>query len=119
MAQHNDLGKWGEQRALAYLRRLGYEILAVNWRYGRAEIDIIARDGDTLVVVEVKTRNTDVFGPPQYAVGKKKMRLLMDAVNAFVEQNRLDLDVRFDIISIVKNRYRDDLEHIQDAFYWF
>ncbi|NPA46903.1 MAG: YraN family protein [Chlorobi bacterium] len=119
MAQHNELGSWGERKAAEYLLSQGFEILETNWRYGRAEIDIIAREGDTLVVVEVKTRHTDLFGEPQNAVGKKKIRLLMEAVNAYVDQKKIDSEIRFDIVSIIKNQYREEIEHLRDAFYWF
>jgi len=119
MAQHNRLGQWGEQMAVDYLRRKGFEILETNWRFGRAEIDIIARDGDMLVVVEVKTRQTDLFGNPEAAVSKKKIRLLMEAINAYVDRHNIHSEIRFDIISIIKNQYREEIEHIRDAFYWF
>ncbi len=119
MAEHNELGRKGEALAVEFLVSNGYEILARNWRYGRAEIDILAQKNGFLVVVEVKTRTSDVYGKPEIFVNRKKIGLLMEAVNAFMEEKNLDLEVRFDIISIVSNRYGNRIEHIKNAFYWY
>lgn len=119
MAEHNDLGKAGEQLAAEYLIRKGYEIVERNWHYQKAEVDIIARLDNTLAVIEVKTRSTSVFGDPQDAVQKKKINLLIQAIDHFVEVNDLDVEVRFDIIAIVKNKTEEKLEHLEDAFFHF
>jgi len=116
MAKHNDFGKLGEELAVNYLIGKGYEILERNWRNIHKEIDIIAKDGKDLVVVEVKTRQTDEYGNPDVAVTKKKQRMLIAAANAYITRNNLDIETRFDIISIV---FKDDapvIEHIEDAF---
>ena len=119
MAEHNDLGKLGEELAVEFLRKEGYEILETNWTFQKAEIDIIAQKENTLAVVEVKTRSSLEFGLPQDFVKPKKIQLLVKAVDAFVTQNDLDLDVRFDIIAIHKNDKSFVIEHLTDAFYHF
>ena len=116
MAEHNDFGKLGEELAVNYLIGKGYEILERNWRNIHKEIDIIAKDGKDLVIVEVKTRQSDEYGDPDVAVTKKKQRMLIAAANAYITRNNLDIETRFDIISIV---FKDDapvIEHIEDAF---
>lgn len=116
MAEHNDFGKLGEELAVNYLIGKGYEILERNWRNIHKEIDIIAKDGKELVIVEVKTRQTDEYGNPDIAVTKKKQRMLIAAANAYVFQNKLDIDIRFDIISIIFKDGKPVIEHIEDAF---
>ena len=116
MAEHNDLGKMGEELAVNYLIGKGYEILERNWRNKHKEIDIVAKDGETLVIVEVKTRQSDGFGEPDMAVTRQKQKCLVYAANAYVFSKRLDLDIRFDIISIVFNQGNPKIDHIEDAF---
>lgn len=119
MAHHNELGKIGEQLATNYLVSIGYEILARNYYYDKAEIDIIARTGDTLVIVEVKTRNNDYFGDPQEFVKSSKIKLLVKAANEYVISNDLDVEIRFDIIAVLKNKTTEQIEHFENAFYHF
>ncbi|RZJ68473.1 MAG: YraN family protein [Flavobacterium sp.] len=119
MATHNELGKTGEQLAVDFLRAAGYEILERNWTYLKAEIDIIARKENTLAVVEVKTRSSIDFGLPQDFVNPKKIRLLLVAVNAYVEMHDIDTEIRFDIIAIHKTENDCIIEHLCDAFYYF
>ena len=116
MAKHNDFGKLGEELAVNYLIGKGYEILERNWRNIHKEIDIIAKDGKDLVIVEVKTRQTDEYGDPDVAVTKQKQWRLISAANAYVFQNRLDINTRFDIISIIFKDGEPVIEHIEDAF---
>lgn len=119
MAEHNDLGKIGEELAVSYLLEKGYEILETNYTARKAEIDIIARKEDWLIVVEVKTRSTIDFGSPEDFVNKKKIKLLVKAIDEYVEQSGLDLEIRFDIIAITKEKDKFNLEHLEDAFYHF
>ncbi len=119
MASHNDFGREAEQTAVRYLQQKGYEILERNWRFQKAELDIIAMKDNTLVVVEVKARTSDYFGAPESFVNPRKMKLIVQATQEYITRNDLDLEVRFDIISILKNRYKEELEHIENAFYWF
>src|SRR5690606_21669543 len=119
MAQHNDLGKLGEEKAVEYLISKGFSILEKNWRSGKSEIDIIARKENLLVVVEVKTRSYTYFGKPQDFVNPKKIKLLIDITNKYVISKNLDLNVRFDIIGIVNKNSEFEIEHLDDAFLYF
>ena len=121
MAQHNELGEWGEQFASEYLLKKGYKILERNYFYDRAEVDIIAKTktGDCIVCVEVKTRNSDVFGDPQGFVSSGKIKLLVKAMDAYLTKNDITLETRFDIIAIIKNNTTEALTHYEDAFYHF
>lgn len=116
MAQHNDLGKLGEQFAMDYLLQNGYTILEKNWRYLKAEVDVIALKDGILAVVEVKTRSSDYFGAPEDFVNQKKIDLLITAINEYVITQNLEVEVRFDIISLLKKEKSFHLEHIKDAF---
>ncbi len=119
MAQHNELGKLGEELAVDFLQQNGYEILETNWTFQKAEIDIIAQKENVLAIVEVKTRSSIEFGLPQDFVKPKKIQLLVKAVNEYVISNDLDVEVRFDIIAISKEEKEFKIEHIEDAFYHF
>jgi putative endonuclease len=117
MAKHFELGKKGEDIATGYLSGKGYNILERNWRFGRDEIDIIAEYDKFLVIVEVKTRSTGYFGKPEESVTEKKQRFLIRAVNEYVNQKKIDLEIRFDIFSIVIESNKQTINHIEDAFY--
>ena len=119
MAEHNELGKQGEEQAVDFLQKNGYEILETNWIFQKAEIDVIARKEDTLAIIEVKTRSSIDFGLPQDFVKPKKIQLLVKAVNEYVIQNQLDVSVRFDIIAIRKNANKFIIDHLEDAFLHF
>ena len=119
MAEHNELGKLGEELAVEFLRKDGYEILETNWTFQKAEIDIIAQKENTLAVVEVKTRSSLEFGLPQDFVKPKKIQLLVKAINEYVVSKNLDIEVRFDIIAVHKEDKSFAIEHLKDAFYHF
>lgn len=119
MAEHNDLGKLGEELSVEYLQKQGYDILETNYVFQKAEIDIIAQKNNVLAVIEVKTRSSIDFGLPQDFVKPKKIQLLVKAVNQYVESNDLDVDVRFDIIAIHKQGKNFNIEHLEDAFFHF
>ena len=119
MAEHNELGKFGEELAVAFLQKNGYDILETNWTFQKAEIDIIAQKENVLAIVEVKTRSSIEFGLPQDFVKPKKIQLLVKAVNEYVVSNDLDAEIRFDIIAIYKEDKTYKIEHITDAFYHF
>ena len=119
MAQHNELGKKGEQLAIDYLVKKGYVIRDKNWRFQKAEVDIIAQKKDILAVVEVKTRSTIEFGNPQDFVNPNKIKLLVSAIDEYVISKELDVEVRFDIIAIVSENNNFIIEHLEDAFYHF
>ncbi|MNE88422.1 hypothetical protein D3C80_1857280 [compost metagenome] len=105
--------------AVDYLQKEGYTILETNWTFEKAEIDILAQKENTLAVVEVKTRSSLEFGLPQDFVKPKKIQLLVKAVNAFVIEKDLDIEVRFDIIAINKEGKSFVIEHLIDAFFHF
>jgi len=116
-ASNIDIGKKGEQLAKEFLLQKGYEFLEANYRFSHLEIDLIFKDKNQLVIVEVKTRNTTQLGEPYEAVTKAKQSQLIRAANFYIEQNEIDLDCRFDVVSIVlfsDGNYR--LQHIIDAF---
>ncbi len=119
MAQHNDLGKIGEQLAVDYLEAKGYEIVTRNYVFQKAEIDIIAKHDNVMICVEVKTRNSDYFGDPQDFVTKSKIKLLVKAMDAFIIENEIPLETRFDIIAVLKNKTTQELTHYENAFYHF
>lgn len=119
MAQHNDLGLKGEELAIEYLEKNGYLIVEKNYRYRKAEVDIIARIDTTLVVIEVKTRSSNYFGNPQDFVNPKKIKLLVSAIDNYVVKRDLDVEIRFDIIAILRNKETYNIHHIKDAFLYF
>ncbi|UWY29437.1 YraN family protein [Flavobacterium sp. TR2] len=123
MAEHNDLGKLGEDLAVAHLEENGYSILERNFIIQKAEIDIIAQKDSILAIVEVKTRSNLDFGSPQDFVKPKKIQLLIKAVNAYINDREKDfcedLEIRFDIIAVCKNGESFAVEHLTDAFYHF
>lgn len=116
MAAHNELGKWGEDQAAAFLQRQGYRIIERDWKSGRRDIDIIATDGNEVVFVEVKTRCNRLFGEPEEAVDYRKLQNLRLAINHYIKYRRIDNDVRFDIISVVGTIGQEpEIEHIKDV----
>jgi putative endonuclease len=119
MAEHNELGKKGEKLAIAFLIKNEYKILEKNYCYLKAEVDIIAQKGNTLAVVEVKTRSSDYFGDPQDFVTPKKIKLLLSAIDYYVLEKNLEVEVRFDIIAIIHKNSNTKIEHLEDAFLHF
>jgi len=119
MATHNDLGKLGEELAATYLQNKGYVIHEKNWRYLKAEIDIIASKDDTLIIVEVKTRTSDFFGNPEQFINRSKIKLLIIAADAYIQQKNIDVEISFDVIAIIKNNKKTELKHIKQAFLGF
>jgi len=116
MAQHNDLGKLGEDLAAKHMLSLGYKILDRNWIYQKKELDIVATDGDYLVIVEVKSRSTDFFEHPSDAITLPKIKFICRATQAYVDLKDIEMEVRFDVISVIKRNEKFDIEHIEDAF---
>lgn len=117
MATHNDFGTAGEALAVQYLNGKGYSIVAVNYRFEKSEIDIIAKHNETLVFVEVKARSTNRFGFPEEAISEKKKEKLMEGAEAFLLENNLQCPIRFDVIAITKSGNDVAVEHIEDAFF--
>ena len=117
MASHNELGKQGEDAAIQFLQNNGHEILMRNYRFKKAEIDIISKHGKYLVFTEVKTRSNDAFGNPEEFVDKKKRLLMKSVADEFMHQQKLDADIRFDIISVNNEKGILKIFHIPDAFF--
>lgn len=117
MSSTHDLGKRGEELAARYLKEKGYAILETNWRFHHNELDLIARDGATLVIAEVKTRRSGALGEPEMAVTREKQRAIIRSANAFVKLRRWNGDTRFDILSILTDGEESSIHHIPDAFY--
>jgi putative endonuclease len=111
-------GQWGEDLAAAYLAQAGMELVARNWRYKRAEIDIIARDQGVLVFVEVKTRAYTYFGQPEAMVSQRKKRLIIDAAMAYMRSISYEWEIRFDIVSVIgKPGQAHQISHFRDTFF--
>lgn len=119
MASHNELGKIGEELAAQHLLATGYKILDRNFIYEHAEVDIIAQKDNLVVCVEVKTRNSDFFGDPQSFVTPSKIKQIVKVMNAYLEANDIELETRFDIIAVLKNKTTELVTHYEDAFYHF
>ncbi|AEM70682.1 UPF0102 protein yraN [Allomuricauda ruestringensis DSM 13258] len=119
MANHNKFGKLGEQKAVDFLKASDYEIRALNYRHLNAEVDIIAEKDGFLVIVEVKSRNMGFLEDISRVITPKKVKLLTMAANHYMEELDSDLEVRFDVITVVKNTDNFDIEHFENAFYHF
>ncbi|MBL7950327.1 MAG: YraN family protein [Flavobacteriales bacterium] len=118
MAEHNEIGALGEQYACRFLEDLGLEVVERNWRFGKDELDIIARTPRELVIVEVKTRSSDQHGQPEEAVKKGKRSTMIRGANAYVQGTGCELAIRFDIVSVILHPSgKPYIHHIPDAFY--
>ena len=119
MGRHNELGFKGEELAVNHLKEAGYTILCRNYRYRKAEIDIIASKEGILAIIEVKTRSSDYISPIAEAVNKKKINFLALAANNYILENGCDNEVRFDIITVLRSKETYTVEHIENAFFPF
>ena len=117
MPNNNQKGKAGEDFAIEYLLKNGYQIVDKNWRHKHLELDIIALLNTTLIIVEVKLRASNAFGEPEDFVSLKKQKNTIKAAHEYIMAKNLDYETRFDIISIIQNTNQFSLEHIKDAFY--
>lgn len=111
MGRHQ-LGRCGEERALRWLREQGYRIVARNYRWHGGEIDLIARDGNSLAFIEVKTRTDERFGRPEEALTPEKRRRIIRAAQHYIAEHHPELDLRFDVVTIVG----DEIRLYKDAF---
>jgi len=118
ISEHSQMGIWGEEVAVNYLRNLGYIILERDWHSGHRDIDIIARHDDTIVFVEVKTRHNTDFGTPEQAVDWRKRRNLRHAINHYVKYKKIDYSIRFDIITVVGTLGTPNpiINHMEDVY---
>lgn len=116
MAEHNDRGDRGEALAVSFLKRKGFFIIHRNWRFGKSEIDIIARDRHELVFIEVKSRRTEEYGAPERAITRRKQQLICRAADVYLKRFPSD-HVRFDTIAVLFDERPIRIRHTQDAFY--
>ncbi|NDC42892.1 MAG: hypothetical protein EBZ77_15305 [Chitinophagia bacterium] len=117
MAKHSEIGIKGEEIAVEFLKKKGFEVLELNWRSGQKEVDIIAQTGDMLVFVEVKTRRNKRIAFPEEAVGLKKQLFLQQAAAHYYDNHKLTQNYRFDIVSIVySNGVIGEIIHFEAAF---
>lgn len=120
MAEHNDFGNLAEDLAADYLTQKNYKILVRNFRYQKAEIDIVTEFEDLIVVVEVKARSYDTLIEPQEAVTKKKIKSIVLCTDFFLRERNLNKEVRFDIITVLPDQSgKLQINHIEDAFQSF
>lgn len=117
MAEHNLIGEKGEAIAFHYLKKKGYKVIEINWRYKKAEIDLITQKDDLLVVVEVKTRTSEEFENPKEAVTIGKQKNIVKAADAYIQEKEIDLECRFDVVSVLILAEKITVEHIEDAFH--
>jgi putative endonuclease len=117
MKTKQNVGAQGEHLALHFLLSLGYSLLERNYRYLRGEIDLIVQKENTMVVVEVKARKVGTMLSPQKAVTRTKQKHLIRTANAYLQRNQLDVDTRFDVISIIGFGENVQIEHLENAFY--
>ena len=110
-------GAWAEELATKYLEQKGYKILERNWRWQRAEVDIIARQEQSIVIIEVKSRSSNTLGEPEEAVSAAKELILIDAAGQYALQTGHNGEVRIDIIAILFQGRNYQLKHFEDAIY--
>lgn len=119
MAKHNLLGAKGEDLAAEYLRDKGHIIIERNWRFSGYEVDIISEDHEFIVFVEVKTRSTSHWGNPEEAIGKQRMRRMINGASNYLKLNNIDRPARFDIVAIIIDGEEKEIEYFEDAFLAF
>ena len=112
--EHIKLGEYGEDLAILYLQKHGYEILGRNVRFGRDEIDIVACIGDEIVFAEVRTRTLGQLSPPETTVGTRKIKKLLRSAHAWAEFRRYDGFWRIDLIAVTVIPGKENkIEHIK------
>lgn len=110
-------GKKGEETAVKFLEDKGYEIIARNYRVKRQEIDIVAKNKETYVFVEVKSRSSSDFGFPEDFVSPQQEGRIHHAATYFLSEQNIEVkDIRFDVISILVHEHEIEIEHFEDAF---
>jgi len=117
MKTSNQIGKDGERHCISYLIKKKYKILEQNWRYTRYEIDIIAQINNYIVFFEIKTRKSNHIIPPEISISKAQEKRITFAANHYIKKNKIDYEVRFDIIAIIYSNNSYKLKHFKDAFY--
>jgi len=119
MAEHNELGKKGEEEAVRLLQSKGHRIIEQNWTLFGYEIDIVSEHEEFIVFTEVKTRSGMRWGNPEEAVGRGRMKRLIAAADIYLKGEKIDKPARFDIVAVVWDGVKFDCEHFEDAFMAF
>lgn len=117
MVSQREIGEIAEGLAQQHLLKLGYKIKETNWYFGHLELDIIAQDGDELVIVEVKSRNGIRYEHPSEAVTNGKIKRIVEAAEGYIQEKDIELETRFDVITVIFFGQNHELEHFKDAFY--
>ncbi len=117
MVSAREIGEMAEKLAQQHLLRLGYKILETNWHFGHLELDIVAQDGSELVIVEVKSRSGIRYEHPSEAVTNTKIKRIVEAADAYILEKDVDMETRFDVITVIFFQQKHELEHFKDAFY--
>ena len=117
MVSQREIGEKAEAIAQQHISKLGYEILDTNWYYGHLELDIVARDGEELVIVEVKSRSGIRYAHPSEAITNTKIKRIVEAADAYIQEKNKEMETRFDVITVIFIGQKFELEHFKDAFY--
>ena len=120
MLSNSEIGALGESYATAYLESKNYQIIARNWRFNRAEIDIIAKRKEDFIFIEVKTRSYDFFGKPEEFISNEQENRIIDASQRFLDRCDRYSEIRYDIISVLlsKENSLQKISHFKDAFFY-
>jgi len=117
MATQQEIGEKAEQLAQVHLMKLGYKIRETNYHYGHLELDIVAQDGDQLVIVEVKARSGIRYEHPSEAVTNGKIKRIVEAADGYILDKDWNGETRFDVITVIFFGEKFELEHFKEAFY--
>jgi putative endonuclease len=115
MAEHNELGKKGEEIAKAFLISKGHHILVLNWRFGKEELDIISRLGELIIFTEVKSRAFK-YEDASDLISYKKQKYLLDAADAYLQIHNIEIEGRFDLVFVLIEGEKHTVEHFEEAF---
>ena len=113
------LGRQGEARAAVFLKQKNYRIVEKNYRHRKAKVDIIALKDNLLIAVEIKTRSTGFFGAPETFLKRQQQQRIVEAIDFYVKENQLGVEVRFDIVSLIKVGNGSEIKHLKNVFYHF
>ena len=119
MAEHNELGKKGEEEAARLLKSKGHRIIERNWKLFGYEIDIVSEHEEFIVFTEVKTRSGMRWGNPEEAIGRGRMKRLIAAADIYLKGKEIDKPARFDVVAVVWDGVKFDCEYFEDAFMAF
>jgi putative endonuclease len=117
MSEEQERGKLGEKMAAEFLQGKGYSVLATNYVYDKAEVDIIAEHDRRIVFVEVKTRESAYLSAPEYTVSPRKQKQIIKAADAYLKEHHIEKEARFDIVTVIVNSKYKKLDHLEDAFF--